>query len=78
MLHAAQEAELSKYAAFGALAETKAAVQAAVMWTSVYNPVEQGPLANIIRGNPFGLNKMAVNDDWPYVTKFHLTVGPQL
>ena len=45
--------ELARYAKFGSLAETKAVVQAAVMWTSIYNPIEQGPFANVIRGNPF-------------------------
>ena len=42
-------------------------VQAAVMWTSAYNPIESGPFANVIRGNPFYLDNNAVNEDWDYV-----------
>lgn len=34
------------------------------MWLTVYNPVEQGPLSNIIRGNAFGLDSYVQNDDW--------------
>ena len=66
-LQAAEGAENKRYAAFGSLSETKAAVQAAVMWLTVYNPIEQGPLSNIIRGNAFGLDWHTVNDDWAYV-----------
>jgi hypothetical protein len=66
-LEAAQQKELARYAAFGALSETKAAVQAAVMWLTVYCPVEQGPLSNIVRGNAFGLDWHTQNDDWAYV-----------
>jgi hypothetical protein len=66
-LAAAREAELATYSRFGRLAETKAAVQAAVMWQLIYNPLEQGPFAPVIRGNPWGLDKGVVNDDWPYV-----------
>ena len=66
-LQAAEAAENKRYAAFGPLSETKAAVQAAVMWLTVYNPIEQGPLSNIIRGNAFGLDWHTVNDDWAYV-----------
>jgi hypothetical protein len=66
-LRAAEKAELGRYAAFGALAETKAACQAAVMWLTVYCPVEKGPLSNIIRGNAFGLDWHTENDDWAYV-----------
>lgn len=59
--------ELRKYEQYGELAETKKAVQAAVMWTSIYNPIERGPIANIIRGNPFNLDSKFVNADWEYV-----------
>ena len=31
------------------------------------NPIEQGPFAPVIRGNPWGLDKGVVNDDWPFV-----------
>ena len=41
-LQAAEDVEMKSYAAFGALAETKAAIQAAVMWLTVYCPIEQG------------------------------------
>ena len=37
------------------------------MWQVIYNPIEAGPLAPVIRGNPWGLDKGVVNDDWPYV-----------
>ena len=67
LIAAAREAELARYARFGDLAETKKVVQAAVMWTSVYNPIESGPFANVIRGNPFYLDNNAVNEDWDYV-----------
>jgi hypothetical protein len=67
LLEQARLRELATYAKFGSLAETKMAVQAAVMWTSVYNPIEHGPMANIIRGNPFSLDVGFVNDDWAYV-----------
>ena len=66
-LHAAEQAELARYAVYGALSETKAAVQAAVMWLTVYCPVERGPMSNIIRGNAFGLDWHTQNDDWAYV-----------
>ena len=49
------------------MAEVKSAVQSAVMWQVIYDPFEQGPLAPVIRGNPWGLDKGVVNDDWPYV-----------
>eukprot|EP01052_Picozoa_sp_SAG31_P053094 SAG31_NODE_13443_length_869_cov_0.918182_1_plen_244_part_10 len=55
-LQAAERTELDRYRVFGPLAETKAAVQAAVMWLTVFCPVERGPLSNIIRGNAFGLD----------------------
>lgn len=67
LINTARETELARYQVYGKLAETKSAVQAAVMWTSVYNPIEQGPLANIIRGNPFSLDQNVVNADWDYV-----------
>ena len=31
------------------------------------NPIEHGPFAPVIRGNPWGLDKGVVNDDWPFV-----------
>lgn len=67
LVAAAREAELARYAKYKDLAETKKVVQAAVMWTSIYNPVESGPFANIIRGNPFSLDVGAVTQDWEYV-----------
>ena len=57
----------TRYAKYGDLAQTKAAVQSAVMWQVISNPLEQGPFAPVIRGNPWGLDKGTVNDDWPYV-----------
>lgn len=52
-LAAARRRELSSYGRFGALSETKRAVQSSVMWQVIYNPLEQGPLAPVIRGNPY-------------------------
>lgn len=66
-LDLARAAEMARYTAYGQLAETKLAVQAAVMWQTIWNPLEQGPLAPVIRGNPWGLDHGTVNDDWPYV-----------
>ena len=66
-LAAALVEEKARYAPFGALAPTKAAVQAAVMWQVVWNPLETGPFAPVIRGNPWGLDKAATSDDWDYV-----------
>jgi hypothetical protein len=66
-LAAARAAEQSTYSKYGELAETKTAVQSAVMWQVVFNPLEAGPFAPVIRGNPWGLDKGVVNDDWPYV-----------
>ena len=66
-LAAARAAEQSTYSKYGELAETKAAVQSAVMWQVVFNPLEAGPFAPVIRGNPWGLDKGVVNNDWPYV-----------
>ena len=66
-ISAARTAELTRYTQFGALAETNKVVQAAVMWTSIYNPLESGPFANVIRGNPFFLDNNAMNKDWAYV-----------
>ena len=59
-LAAAKAKEKASYATFGALAETKAAVQSAVMWQLIYNPIEAGPLAPVIRGNPWGLDKVHI------------------
>lgn len=67
MIDAAAETEMSRYTKYGALAETKEAVQAAVMWQAIYNPIEQGPFAPVIRGNPWGLDKGTTNSDWAYV-----------
>ena len=66
-LAARRDRELGTYAKYGALAETKMVVQAAVMWQTIYNPIEAGPFAPVIRGNPWGLNRGTVNDDWAYV-----------
>ena len=66
-LAAARAAEEARYVRFGALAQTKAAVQAAVMWQMIWNPLETGPFAPVIRGNPWGLDKGTASDDWDYV-----------
>jgi hypothetical protein len=66
-LEAAEAVEMSRCAQYGALAEAKEAVQAAVMWQTIYNPIEQGPFAPVIRGNPWGLDAGTVNNDWAYV-----------
>ncbi len=66
-LATARTAEQNTYAKYGELAETKSAVQSAVMWQVVFNPLEAGLFAPVIRGNPWGLDKGVVNDDWPYV-----------
>jgi len=42
-------------------------VQAGVMWNVVFNPLEAGPIAPVIRGNPWDLNQQPVSDDWVYV-----------
>ena len=42
MLARARAVELATYAAYGALADVKEAVQAAVMWNLIYTPAEQG------------------------------------
>jgi hypothetical protein len=67
-LAAARSKEETSYTEFGVLAETRAAVQAAVLWNLVYSPLEYGPFAPVIRGNPWGLNgrdgHKPVNDDW--------------
>ena len=34
---------VSRYTKYGALAATKRAVQSAVMWQVIYNPLEAGP-----------------------------------
>ena len=59
------------YTRYGALADVASAVQSAVMWQLIYNPIEQGPLAPVIRGNPWGLDKGTVNDDWAYGALVH-------
>lgn len=66
-LEAAWQAEQARYSKFGDLAETKMAVQAGVMWSVVYNPFELGPVAPVIRGNPWAWDPSPVNDDWPFV-----------
>ena len=55
-LQAARLRELGTYARYGKLAETKMVVQAAVMWQFIWNPLEQGPFAPVIRGDPQGLS----------------------
>ena len=67
VLDAARRAEEATHTRFGSLAETKVAVQCAVMWQLIYSPLEAGPFAPVIRGNPWGLDKGVVNDDWAYV-----------
>ena len=51
--------QLLALSSVGSLAQTRAAGRA--------NPIEQGPFAPVIRGNPWGLDKGVVNDDWPFV-----------
>ena len=42
-----KNAELATYSKYGKLAGTKSAVQSAVMWQTVWNPLEQGPFAYV-------------------------------
>ena len=63
-LLAAYRAEHARYAKYGASAGVKMAVQAAVMWQTIHNPMEQGPYAPVIRGNPWGLDKHTATHDW--------------
>ena len=42
-------AELATYTKYGKMARTKSAVQSAVMWQTVWNPLEQGPFAYVDR-----------------------------
>jgi putative isomerase len=65
-LQAAWTAEQKRYERFGALAEAKMAVQAGVMWNTVFNPIES-VIAPVIRGNPWGWDMAVVDDDWPFV-----------
>ena len=51
----------------GGMTEFKSVVQGAAMWQVSYNPFEHGPLAPVIRGNPWGFGKAVANDDWTYV-----------
>jgi len=67
LLNKAKMAEEERISVYGDLKETKSAVQSAVMWQVISNPLEQGPLAPVIRGNPWGLDARLVNDDWGYV-----------
>jgi len=55
-LDAREAAEVARDAAYGAEAELREAVQAAVMWNVVYVPLEQGPFTPVIRGNPWNIN----------------------
>ena len=66
-LGAARTRELASYARFGDLAEVKQAVQTAMMWQTVWNPLEAGPFAPVIRGNPWGLDKGVTSAEWAYV-----------
>ena len=66
-LGAARTRELASYARFGDLAEVKQAVQTAMMWQTVWNPLEAGPFAPVIRGNPWGLDKGVASTEWAYV-----------
>ena len=66
-LDSARRTEAATYDKFGQLAETKEAVQSAVMWQLIWNPLEAGPFAPVIRGNPWGLDHDTANDDWAYV-----------
>ena len=66
-LGGAREAERARYAPYGDFAELKQLVQAAVMWNVIYTPLERGPIAPVIRGNPWSLNQHPVSDDWVYI-----------
>lgn len=66
-LMAKRDIEIARYSKYGDLAETKSIVQIAMMWQTIWNPLEQGPLAPVIRGNPWGLDKDITNHDWAYV-----------
>ncbi|KAG7371466.1 hypothetical protein IV203_020036 [Nitzschia inconspicua] len=45
------------------------AIQAAVMWTLIYNPIENGPFMPVSRSSSwdFGGNVKTANSDWTYV-----------
>ena len=63
---AARASELAASAEWGDLADTKIAVQAAVMWNLIYNPAEAGPFTPVSRQWNFA--KTAVSKDWDYVS----------
>ena len=62
---AARSAELSRYAAYGALGEVKEALQAATMWNYVVSPAEYGPFLPVSRS--WNFVKKAASTDWNYV-----------
>jgi hypothetical protein len=54
---------------FGSKEGVAIAIQAAVMWTLIYNPIENGPFLPVARSSSwdFGERVKAVNGDWTYV-----------
>eukprot|EP00047_Mylnosiga_fluctuans_P010910 m.18530 g.18530 ORF g.18530 m.18530 type:complete len:888 (+) comp3351_c0_seq1:1594-4257(+) len=64
-LAAALAVEMQRYANYGALAATKEAVQAAVMWNLIYTPAEQGLILPVSRSWDF--TPSSVSSDWSYV-----------
>jgi hypothetical protein len=53
---------LVSYAAYGALADVKEALQAATLWNYIYHPAEYGPVLPVSRSWDFVGG--AVNSDW--------------
>ena len=69
-MNAKQKAEKDRILrSFGAKASIAEAIQASVMWTLIYNPVENGPIMPVSRsGNWDNVEKSgATTDDWMYI-----------
>jgi len=69
--------ELAMKQAFGPKYEVAQAIRAAVMWSYIYNPIEEGPLLTVSRSpswaDTFANKAGAANPDWTYVifAEFH-------
>ena len=63
-----REAELGRYARYGAKAETFEATQAAATWNLIYTPSELGPMMPVSRSwtNDLGAPADFWEDDWGY------------
>lgn len=73
VLRRAADAERATYAAYGELAEVKEAIQASVMWLTVYTPYASGLMLTLARSSMGGGDSQC---DWcdclvPYPTKYY-------